>query len=428
MVLTQNVAKELLSRAKILPAKFLIYKIQIGDLFEDIFSNIKNTPNNLENPTINKIIIKNEEKNYDLLDIFDQSYKDKINVVDSEQELEKLKHEKNEESSAKRQFFDLMEPYSQNKGTGNTNGLSCEFQLPSASNLFEIDAQKEKNIDLNDENFNLDFLKAYNRDKYKEEKETNDLQIDKNQSEMNKINEKALFETQNKKLKKENPLDFIDEFISSNKNNNNKKTDGINNSQVNELELSKIKSENPCTDTQCTSHFSNPNTNPQNFSYLNFNFENDENQKLLNSDQNTDPFGIKGIPGIAEQIIPGINNAKNQNPFDSHSINNIGDINDIFALSQAMENRLNHGENSNQVLEPSEYRKSLENNNLKNNKKKIEKLFYTESIINKFNLKINQEKYDGELIDIFLHVNYKYEIFNLFIVAFISRAYFQNYN
>ncbi len=405
MVINKKISQELLSRAKLLPAKFQTKNIHIENLFDDIFSNFKNNSEssynlNSNGPKADFEFNNNQEKNCDLLNIFEKSNQetnDKNKVEDLGSNLKNLNTNELLEIS-KPYLFDIDVAHFANENNDlNSQSLSNKFQLPSSNKAFEVQDQNNKNnkmIDLNDENFDLDFLKSKKSEDKKKEKFilNNNKNINKTNINDSKDNSALNYEEQNLKS---NPSDFVNYLFPENIDHNQDKFN-LKNSKDESRKDYCNRTDNPFLAISNTNNSSNSNKNGHSFSYLNFNLENEENQSLLSSScyQNSDQFVINGNASIIN----------NKNPFDCNSINNIGDINDIFALSEAEEKRKNNQNSFIQVLEPTEYRKSIENTNL-NNKKKIEKLLYTNVIIKKFNLKISQKNYDCDLIDIFLNVN-----------------------
>lgn len=424
MVLSRNISKELLSRAKLLPAKFHFKNQQIGNIFEDIFSNIKTDSESEQIINLQINLNGDINNNYDLLNIFEKSNQILNENFNKEEKLNEIALESdktnNENNNNINQYANLFEinNYSNqenkdkdnySKDTQNNFRSFNEYQLPSANNGFENKNKNDKIIDLNDENFDLDFLKSSLSNKNQGNPDKIEI-INENKNknliiQNNRIDDKIISKNESHIEKTSGAEDYLKDFLQIYHNNptiNSNHLDNKINVKSNEKEVCR-KTDNPFEITNYTNNETYSERNHASFSYLNFNLDNDnENHNLLNNYpiHNYDAIAINGIPGLAEQIIPGIN----KNNFENNSINNIGDINDIFALSEAMEKKKNNKDFNDHILEPSEYRKSLENNNVNNNKKKIEKLFYTDLITKKFNLICNQDKYDGELIEIFINV------------------------
>jgi len=423
LTLTKNIPKELLSRGKLLPANYQIKNNKIENLFEEIFSNFKENDNThtgeidnnqiINSPNFENNINKDHFYNYNsdkinnnnnnILDLFTTNNTENnnnktissFNLINFE--VDNLNINENHNNNIKqKEKIDLFD-FNNKKENNNYDKNQNQICLPCSDKFFSESGEKQKVFDLNDENLDLNFLSRndntekrlisdeVNKEKDKEDNNNYAFPCINIVNEIQDIQEKKIVD----------PLDFfVDDLIKNNSNQSHKtitrnpfslKPDSI------ETDFSKEEKNKHEITNQTTS-------------YLNFTIVNDENQNLLKDNNNdADPFQASGIDGNY------LDYKENQ------SINNIGDINDFFSYAEALEqkhNDFNINGDQDQYAEPMDYRKSLEANKIENNKKKLEKLFYNDTLLKKFNLKITQDRYDNELIEIFLNVK------NLIILEF----------
>jgi len=428
LILTKNISKELLSSAKLLPANLQKNNIKIENLFEDIFTNFKQSENTSLNNNLNdnKIQIpksendmvynndqneKNYNNNQDLIEIFNNTapanvgnntnslLNIEVEVKDNNSTNNKINKEHDLDPFAINNFLVDYNKKEEKNATQNNFNLNAIQNFDQSINInpnLDDLIQKQKKVDLNDDNINLDFLNPSLNYNNKSSTLNTNNSIELAQISLNKI----LINQNNQNIKTDdnqyyninsNPLDFF--AVDSIKQDQNHKQ------IINKIDNNKIKSKSlQETNYSNNTHSQIQSQEGQNFSYLNFYLGNEENQNLLN--KTNDSGNLK---------------SKNMNDLEikeDQSINNIGDINDIFALAEVLKQRNSENNNldlSNDYMKKSEtknYRKSLDSNDLKNKKKKIEKLFYNDIVKSRYNMKIYQEKYDNEIVEIFLSVRF----------------------